>query len=275
MNKRKSGLSLQFIMRASLARHIKEIGEQAADTPYWQTADAQLAAGRSEIDNLTWYADYAERGYTCGARGVLSADWNYFTRDVDTLLERAGFSVEWSDEWTMCDECNRAVRTSPDSHGYQPYYVIQHSSIVCLDCLDWTEYLESIEDGGENNALVPDQCELAEHGYSLIASAPSHVMRPAALRAEQAEQGNKHLVMRQMDWYTSEVWQRDITLARVVDQLDSEFRRARDVYFAMDVSSPDHDRAEQWYDALDSALTLCEQAEKDSSTSAGRNEVTQ
>jgi hypothetical protein len=91
---------------------------------------------QSEIDNMGYSPDYAEPGCDKPAKGILFANWNVFPRNFDTLLEKAGYTVEWSDEWSQCEDCNRAVRTSPDSYGWKRYYVIYNDcEIICADCV--------------------------------------------------------------------------------------------------------------------------------------------
>lgn len=106
----------------------------------------------------TWdmtYADgYAEPGYTEPRCGIYLADWNDESRrgtdaeraagdywpTVSTfrsrfagILARAGYAVEWSDEWTVC-ECGKAVRIQPDSYGWTPAYVIRDGELACQEC---------------------------------------------------------------------------------------------------------------------------------------------
>lgn len=90
----------------------------------------------SEIENLDYAKEYAEPGYTNPARGVLFANWNHLPRGLDTILERAGYAIEWSDEWSMCDSCQRAVRTSADSYSWRRSYYIpdDECSIICEEC---------------------------------------------------------------------------------------------------------------------------------------------
>jgi hypothetical protein len=117
------------------------------------------------------YADeYAEPGYSQTAKGILFANWNYFPHGIDILLERYGYSIEWSDEWATCEACNRAVRTSADSYRWQPSYVLMHDcEIICTDCLngDAGEYLESLENK-PTRALNLPAIDPAEWGYVKI-----------------------------------------------------------------------------------------------------------
>lgn len=93
----------------------------------------------SEVENMGYAPSYAELGYDQPAHGVLWANWNKLPRNLDRILERAGYAVEWSDEWTTCDDCNRAVRTQPDSHDWRPGYSLSDSGeILCHECADDT-----------------------------------------------------------------------------------------------------------------------------------------
>jgi len=94
-----------------------------------------VRAAQSEVDNLGFAPTYAEPGYDNPAKAVLFANWNDLPRDLDRILEHAGYAIEWSDEWSTCDACNGAVRTSPDGWNWTPYYKFDGDcTILCLDC---------------------------------------------------------------------------------------------------------------------------------------------
>lgn len=97
-------------------------------------------SAESELENMGFAPSYAEPGYTQPAVGVLFANWNVFPSYIDKTLEQLGYAVEWSDEWTTCDDCQRAIRTSPDSYGFTPSYADIDGGTLCLDCLqEWAE----------------------------------------------------------------------------------------------------------------------------------------
>lgn len=51
------------------------------------------------------------------------------------LLERAGYGIEWCDEWTDCCNCGKVVRTSPDSYFWWPqWYWLSECEIECRQC---------------------------------------------------------------------------------------------------------------------------------------------
>src|SRR5271165_4945260 len=109
-----------------------------------------VEAAQGEIENLGYAHEYAEPGYDQPKKGILFADWNHFPRDLDRILERYGYNVEWSDEWSFCDDCAKAVRSTPDSYSWleSGYYNEKDGSYLCQDCVlnDPESYLESLED---------------------------------------------------------------------------------------------------------------------------------
>jgi len=121
------------------------------------------------VDEVQWSPGYAEAGYSDTDKGILFANWNHVSRRVQDLLERAGYAIEWEDEWNTCEDCGKAVRMSADSYSWQPSYVLlDECSIVCNDCLNGhaSEYLESLEDD-HRTALNNRSIDPSEHGYTL------------------------------------------------------------------------------------------------------------
>jgi hypothetical protein len=119
---------------------------------------------------------YAEPGYDAPSSGiVVLADWN--SRKFDSkvkadntmprlakLLEYFGASLEWIDEWFVCD-CGKCMRTSADSHGWKASYWFTGSNIVCAECVlsDPSDYLEYLQ-GNAEDALTLD-IDLSDHDY--------------------------------------------------------------------------------------------------------------
>ncbi len=89
---------------------------------------------QGEIDNMGFAVDYAEPGRDKPKRGILFANWNCFPRGFDTILEKAGYAVEWSDEWCTCPECGKAFRLSADSFIWEPAFKAVRGNVLCLDC---------------------------------------------------------------------------------------------------------------------------------------------
>ena len=140
----------------------KAIGE-------WVSLWIEKFAASGEYD-IQFCPGYSEPGYTQPSLGVLLANWNgfaerhpvlidmrmpgstetvphQFTGTAGDILEKFGYGVEWSDEWTVCDDCSKAVRTSPDSMCWTPSYYQRESEIVCKQCAldDMDSYIESLQ----------------------------------------------------------------------------------------------------------------------------------
>ena len=105
----------------------------------------------SQLEDIQFYDGYAEPGYDDPECGIIATgNWNdvsIYDREtgkfvkvdntvvrVGRLLERLGVSLEWSDEWTTCCQCNKLVRTSPTSYGWQPSYISICGDSTCEDC---------------------------------------------------------------------------------------------------------------------------------------------
>ena len=156
------------------ARDIVEAGYKSAKTD----------SGRWRMEEIQLHFDgYAEPGYDASESGIVATgNWNdithydkesnEFVNDDDTpsrvarLLEHYGVTLEWSDEWDTCDNCGKLVRTQPDSYGWQKSYV-GDCEIICLNCIDPEEHLESLEDE-DNKANTLSHIDPAEYGYVLL-----------------------------------------------------------------------------------------------------------
>jgi hypothetical protein len=233
-----SGLSPQFILRASLARKLKEVAKENAEalangeTIYrHNSVDGVRSSGELEIENLTWYQDYAEPGYSLrhDAKGILAANWNYFHRGVDDLLERAGFETEWSDEWTACDDCGKAVRTSGDCYSWQRFYAMtgrHECDTICFNCIDWKDYLKEVEDNA--SMAVPRRCNPAEHGYVRVSQPREYENgwregmhdNPKAILAKLHAKGEDRIIFRIPEtsqfYIKFETWQRAPSLESIL-----------------------------------------------------------
>jgi hypothetical protein len=118
----------------------------------------------SEIENMLFSDEYAEPGYGDAGKGILFANWNMFCREAVDLLGELGYQIEWSDEWTCCSECGKALRISPDSYRWQPsYFLVNECEELCIECVDMEEYLESLE--GNPRRALNDHINPADYGY--------------------------------------------------------------------------------------------------------------
>lgn len=58
-------------------------------------------------------------------------DWN--------VEDATGITMVFSDEYTTCSDCNKLIRTSPDSYGWQPDFYVGDGFIACNTCFNDTE----------------------------------------------------------------------------------------------------------------------------------------
>ena len=159
--------------------------QRIIDAGIKKTKDRSAACHLEEIRLCT--AGYAEPGYKDPESGVIAfGNWNKITRydeatnqfvtldetlpRVAKLLEKIGVELKWSDEWTECCDCFKAIRTSPDSYGWQRSYWSSDNGDVCHECVKKHpyDYLESLE-GNHRSAMTID-IDLAEHSYKLLES---------------------------------------------------------------------------------------------------------
>lgn len=120
---------------------------------------------------LMSFPKYSEPGYSC-ENSVWFADWNSeVLAEFGELLESEGHSIEWSDEWTNCDECMGAFRIHPDGHEWKLYGVQIEGGSLCGNCIkaDPGSYLADIE-GRPEYAITIDGVDPAQHGYAIVNS---------------------------------------------------------------------------------------------------------
>jgi hypothetical protein len=94
------------------------------------------------IDRIGEYADFyngvSEMGYD--DIPTIAANWNppkmkKLCDWIDKFFQ-GNISIEWSDEWTGCCNCYKAVRTSADSYGWQTSWVwVSDCEILCHECV--------------------------------------------------------------------------------------------------------------------------------------------
>ena len=154
---------------------------------------ARTNEGRSRIDTIQiCTAGYAEPGYDDPKSGVIAfGNWNDISRwdegerrfvtiddtacRVARLLEKLGVELEWEDEWVLCEQCGKAVRSEPDSYGWKrSYWRDENGSVTCGGCIqeDPADCLASLE--GDTNNCVTLDLDLAEHGYVLLQDSFEH-----------------------------------------------------------------------------------------------------
>jgi hypothetical protein len=153
----------EYILRAA----IRDLEHRTA-LPFCgsDTLQARVHNAQSELDSLQWANGYVEPGYSNPEHLILFANWNHFPSRVTDLLERMGYSVEWSDEWSQCGDCGLAVRTSPDSYKWRrSYAILNDCEIVCSDCIHQAPkgYLDELTNNHERADTL--DIDLAAHGF--------------------------------------------------------------------------------------------------------------
>lgn len=120
---------------------------------------------------IEYYTGCCEPGYD--DKIVVAANWN------DEKLKRIGdyienhleeiASVEWSDEWSRCDNCYKALRMSPDSYSWTRYGIIVNDcELICLDCVmeDIEAYIDEFKNVNDR-AIPPELIEpIKEIGFN-------------------------------------------------------------------------------------------------------------
>jgi hypothetical protein len=105
---------------------------------------------------VDYYTGCAEPGYE--DQPVIATDWNDLPHDwqapkhgrqntrqmwrLEQLADKWNISLEWSDEWTRCEDCYKAIRHKPDSYYWLPSYLwASDHEIVCHKC-----YASNVDD---------------------------------------------------------------------------------------------------------------------------------
>jgi hypothetical protein len=112
--------------------------------------DVQFAQVSDEWTIPTPEDDWRAFGNWNGVRSWVQGQ-GYTSLEDDTperllrVLESMGLECEWSDEWTMCDDCCRMFRSSPDCYDWRMWGEIDSESqrVSCGHCLaeDPEDYL--------------------------------------------------------------------------------------------------------------------------------------
>lgn len=128
---------------------------------------------------------YAEKGYNSKTNVIAFANWNDIVDNsgeernvIDDSMSKLGkrleelqIEMEWSDEWTTCDGCGKAVRTSSDSHGWRRAYDTIEDETVCHECITKNKasiksYLQFIEN--KHTKAVTIDVNPETYGYNKV-----------------------------------------------------------------------------------------------------------
>lgn len=198
----------EYVLRKSLCRLPHCAGPyELRDTPLkdWpaSTRLAYIHAAESQLEYMQYANGYSEPGYDQPKHGVLLGNWNYFSNEAADLLEKMGYSIEWEDEWEICDDCGKCFRTSPDCYFWQPSGHVGGNGSYCHECNPLDE--EILEDEYENRptrAVNLRGVDLTEFGYRQIQGdyqSGEHTGMnddPQKIYEQLRAEGHKHIVFK-------------------------------------------------------------------------------
>jgi hypothetical protein len=117
--------------------------------------------------NASFCLHYGEPGYEDPKMGILLCDWNPISHENMDMLEAEGYSLEWSDEWVIDYDNNKAYRTSPDSYDWQPSVWWNDDGQMFTPDDDASDWIDAMVDNPR--MALPSritQTDLEEAGFS-------------------------------------------------------------------------------------------------------------
>ena len=125
--------------------------------------------GYDDLDDkweMQFHDGYAEHEGEDHEGPVATADWNDVPEWAVKALESFGFETgAWSDETTSCADCNKLVRSSPDSYHWEPAFVSTNDGAVCRACIESDAASLLAEHEGDTGWACPSWIDPSEHGY--------------------------------------------------------------------------------------------------------------
>lgn len=123
-----------------------------------------------DTHNAEWCATYGEPGYSDPERGIILANWNNIPKGLADWLEKCGYSLEWSDEWTIDYNHGKAYRTSPDSYHWESQIAITDDGEMLTPDDDASEWIDefAMTDKGQPCKCLPSRItddELTDAGF--------------------------------------------------------------------------------------------------------------
>ena len=135
--------------------------------------------------------DYSEPGYSRDNEDfpIFLANWNsrshydsnlkkFITTcelmpKLGKLLEENEASIEWSDQWERCEDCNNVFRISPDSYGWKQFGVSHGDMVSCGNCIleDPSEYFDWLA-GHPDRAVTIHGLNPTDHEYVKLNAEP-------------------------------------------------------------------------------------------------------
>lgn len=92
---------------------------------------------------------------------------------ISYLFDTAKYDSNWgfNDEYTTCQECNKVVRTSPDSYSWLPQSaIVNECELLCSECIkaDPQSYIEGLVNNPKKANTILNDEELEEQGFTKL-----------------------------------------------------------------------------------------------------------
>lgn len=145
----------------------------------------------NRLEEIELHANgYAEPGYKNPESGIIAlGNWNSVKTwdakgqettaedntpcELGDMLVEKGVELEWSDEWTACEDCGKLCRRTGDSYHWKRCYWEDEDScgVTCVHCIKANKimaqsYLESLEN--DSSKAVTLDLDLEKYGYKKV-----------------------------------------------------------------------------------------------------------
>lgn len=129
-----------------------------------------------------WCGHYGEPGYQDPEKGIIFANWNNVSKNMQSWLEKAGYELEWSDEWVIDYSNDKAYRSQPDSYSWECQFIVGDGDYIFPD--DGAQaFIDALSNDTWNArwGCLPSwvsNVDLADAGYSLVEGRLEHGWHP-------------------------------------------------------------------------------------------------
>lgn len=158
-------------------KETRKLAVQAQEIVNDLLATTTNEAVKRRLESITFSgAGYAEEGYVSKTGVIAFGNWNDIGADksmtiLANRMEELHINCEWSEEWTCCDRCNKAVRTHGDTVFWQPAYDTVEDDRICHECLtknkaNIVHYLSYLEN--KHTKAITIGIEPSDYGYKKV-----------------------------------------------------------------------------------------------------------
>lgn len=156
-----------------------------------------------------WCGKYGEPGYQDPEGGIIFANWNNVPQGLQDWLETQGFTLQWSDEWIIDYNNDKAYRSSPDCYQWECQFLVGDGEYIFPD--DGADvFIEhcSITDYAQPLGCLPSWVtaeDLEAAGYSLEKEGlengwhPGQTDDPTPIAKAAFEEGAERVVFRKVE----------------------------------------------------------------------------